>query len=69
MGWQKFVQYIHMLYLGFIDLNQTVEACQKIVQYIHMKYFGFIDVFSTVCVLDDERKGGGWIQIQACDGW
>ena len=25
MGRQKFVQYIRMLYLGFIDLNQTVN--------------------------------------------
>ena len=24
MGWQKFVQYIRMLYFGFIDLNRTV---------------------------------------------
>ena len=25
MGRQKFVQYIRMLYLGFIDLNRTVD--------------------------------------------
>ena len=24
VGWQRFVQYIRMLYLGFIDLNRTV---------------------------------------------
>ena len=26
MGRQKFVQYIRMLYLGFIDLNRTVKG-------------------------------------------
>ena len=26
MGWQKFVQYIRMLYFGFIDLNRTVSC-------------------------------------------
>ena len=30
VGWQKFVQYIRMLYLGFIDLNRTVGCRSKV---------------------------------------
>ena len=26
MGWQKFVQYIRMLYIGFIDVNRSVPT-------------------------------------------